>query len=400
MVGISTTVHPASQQGHFCNVRVPDNTLCLNQDVFLREIIMKTKIAIACQGGGAHAAFTAGALQALFENGVQDKYEIVSLSGTSGGALCAAIAWYAIKKGENPVQRLAAFWHDNTAQTPQERLFNNLVIKTLELTSKGILPQFNTSPASPVIKQWMSIATMGLRSRFTNFQELLEAHIDFKEVASWGIQSTPPILLLGASNILTGKLWMFNSSHEPIRVEHILASCAIPNLFPAVAIGKDAYWDGIFSDNPPITELIDPEDVGLANLPGEIWVIKLNPTRRDTIPVEIDDILDRRNELEGNVSLFQSLRSVERLNDLLLRGAFKEEYLASLGVREPVKIPKPFVEKPDKPYYVPFIEMSPHLQKVLNYESKLDRDPESINRLIEDGKQQAKQFLEMRSASP
>jgi NTE family protein len=358
---------------------------------------MKTKIAIACQGGGSHAAFTAGALQALFENGVQDRYQIVSLSGTSGGALGATLVWYALKKGEEPVQQhLLDFWQDNTAQSPQERLFNDLAIKTLEYTSKGLLPQFNISPASPFLKYWMSFATLGLRSRFTDFQELLETHIDFQEVASWGVQTEPPVLLLGASNILTGKLWMFNSSHEPIRVEHILASCAIPNLFPAIKIGENAYWDGIFSDNPPITELIDPEDVGLTNMPQEIWVIKLNPTRREQVPVEPNDILDRRNELEGNISLFQSLKTIERLNDLLIRGAYKEEFLQDLGVREPVKIPRAFIELENKPYHIPFIEMSSELQKSLNYESKLDRSPERIKQLIEDGRQQGKRFLEDR----
>jgi NTE family protein len=180
------------------------------------------------------------------------------------------------------------------------------------------------------------------------------------------------------------------------KVEHVLASCAIPSLFPAVEIGPDAYWDGIFSDNPPITELIDPADVG-SNMPQEIWVIKLNPTRRESIPTAADDILDRRNELEGNVSLFQSLRAVERLNDLLLKGAYKEEFLNELGLREPIKIPRSFIDLENKPYYIPFIEMSPELQNSLNYESKLDRNPESIHRLVEDGKQQARKFLATRS---
>lgn len=358
---------------------------------------MKTKIAIACQGGGSHAAFTAGVLQALFENGIQDQFEIVSLSGTSGGAICTSLVWYALKKGENPVERrLIDFWQDNTAQTFQERLFNSLAIQTVEYTTRGILPQFNVSPSSPVLKSWMSLATLGLRSRFTNFQELLETHIDFKEVVGWGVQPDPPILLLGVSNILNGKLWMFNSFHEPIRVEHILASCAIPNLFPAVEIGDDAYWDGIFAANPPISGLIEPDTVGIQNIPHEIWVVKLNPTCRDTIPVDIDDILDRRNELEGNISLFQGLQSIERLNDLFLKGAFKDDFLHELGIREPIKIPRSFVEKDEKPYHIPFIEMSIDLQKSLNYESKLDRDPDRVNALIQDGKQQAKKFLEAR----
>lgn len=361
---------------------------------------MKTKIAIACQGGGSHAAFTAGVLQSLFEGGVHEKFQVVSLSGTSGGALCAALVWCSLKRGDQSIeQRLLEFWQDNTAQTYQERLFNDFSIKTLELTSKGILPQFNISPSSPALASWLAFATLGLRSRFTNFQELLSAHIDFDELATWGAQPEPPILLLGASNILTGKLWMFNSAHEPIKVEHILASCAIPNLFPAVEIGEDAYWDGIFSDNPPITELISPAYVGDANIPNEIWVIKLNPTRRDTIPVQSDDILDRRNELEGNISLFQSLRSIERLNDLLLQNAFRDEFLQKYYIKEPIKIPRSFVEKPDKPYYIPFIEMSADLQNSLNYESKLDRSPQSINRLIEDGRLQGRQFLETRLAA-
>jgi len=31
---------------------------------------------------------------------VQDYFNIVSLSGTSGGAICAFFTWYALKKGE------------------------------------------------------------------------------------------------------------------------------------------------------------------------------------------------------------------------------------------------------------------------------------------------------------
>ena len=61
----------------------------------------KDKIAIACQGGGSQTAFTAGVLISLFNNKVFEKKEIVSLSGTSGGAVCAALAWYALLKRAN-----------------------------------------------------------------------------------------------------------------------------------------------------------------------------------------------------------------------------------------------------------------------------------------------------------
>src|ERR671926_234668 len=50
----------------------------------------KKRVAIACQGGGSHAAFTAGVLKGLLRSEQLEEYEVVALSGTSGGAVCAA----------------------------------------------------------------------------------------------------------------------------------------------------------------------------------------------------------------------------------------------------------------------------------------------------------------------
>ena len=173
---------------------------------------MKPKIAIACQGGGSQTAFNAGVLKALFENNVQDYFNIVSLSGTSGGAICAFLIWYALKKGDQIIwKRLIEFWEDNTAQTPQEKFFNDTAIKALELGSKGLVPQFNMSPSSPFSKAWFSLTTLGLREEFKDFNALLAAHVDCEQLAAWGAQPEPPLLLIGACNILTGKLHKFNS---------------------------------------------------------------------------------------------------------------------------------------------------------------------------------------------
>ena len=60
--------------------------------------MVKNKIAIACQGGGSQTAFTAGVLKSLFQNDVHNKKQIVSLSGTSGGAVCATLSWYSMLK--------------------------------------------------------------------------------------------------------------------------------------------------------------------------------------------------------------------------------------------------------------------------------------------------------------
>jgi NTE family protein len=157
-----------------------------------------------------------------------------------------------------------------------------------------------------------------------------------------------------------------------------------------------AYWDGLFSDNPPIVSAIRRDDVGLENMAQEIWVIKINPTTCDKIPVSPNEIADRRNQLEGNVSLFQSLREIQDLNMIMSRGGFTDKIMAETNIKEPFKIPKLFPEDPDQPYHIPMIEMSEDFAKSLTYEDKLDRSPENINRLIMDGEKQGQKFIKAR----
>ena len=81
---------------------------------------MTRTIAIACQGGGSHTAFTAGALRTLL---TKDDSRITALSGTSGGAVCAFLAWSALLDGgerarATAADRLEKYWNDVKAEPP------------------------------------------------------------------------------------------------------------------------------------------------------------------------------------------------------------------------------------------------------------------------------------------
>ncbi len=122
------------------------------------------------------------------------------------------------------------------------------------------------------------------------------------------------MLLVGAVDVLTGAFRAFDSRRDRISVETILASAAIPTLFRSVHLDGGVYWDGLFSQNPPVRELVDAQ-------PDEIWVIQINPTRLDTEPRSAVEIADRRNELAGNLSLHQELHFIEKIDQLLEEGA-------------------------------------------------------------------------------
>jgi NTE family protein len=74
------------------------------------------------------------------------------------------------------------------------------------------------------------------RHEFTDLRELLEKHFKFDELHSL-VGPASPVLLIGAADVLRGDLKIFNSREGEICVDAILASAAVPSLFPAVQIG-------------------------------------------------------------------------------------------------------------------------------------------------------------------
>lgn len=103
-------------------------------------------IAIACQGGGSHAAYTGGVLPVLLGSldnvrvareaddalrlpGDPDAPVLVGISGTSGGAISALLGWYGFITGgaQDAERRLDAFWESNSALKWTESQVNRMV---------------------------------------------------------------------------------------------------------------------------------------------------------------------------------------------------------------------------------------------------------------------------------
>jgi NTE family protein len=164
-------------------------------------------------------------------------------------------------------------------------------------------------------------------------------------------------------DVLSGEFKAFDSRRDVITPDVVLASAAIPTLFRSVRVQGSTYWDGLFSQNPPIKELVDAK-------PDEIWVIQINPKARPDVPTNVVDIADRRNELSGNLSLHQELHFIEKIDQLLDEGL-----LASDGRYKHI--------------VVRVLELSWSLGTV----SKLNRNPSFIRRLMTHGDERAEQFL-------
>jgi NTE family protein len=275
----------------------------------------RTRIAIACQGGGSQCAFVAGALKRLFARGVDEHFQIVGLSGTSGGALTAALAWQGLlqRAQGNPApigDSIVSCWKDLSARTPQEMLLDKLCIDYVRMVEHGLLPSVAVSPSSLQFQFWSrGMAALIARPEFTDLRALMVKHIDFEKLPTLA-KPDSPVLLIGAGDVLEGNFKIFSSANGEITIDSLLASAAIPTLFPAVWAAGHAYWDGIFASNPPIIGFLQRPYVGAGQRPQEIWVIQVNRAHHESVPEMPADITDRRNHLAGNLSLQHELQVI------------------------------------------------------------------------------------------
>jgi NTE family protein len=312
------------------------------------------KIAIACQGGGSHAAFAAGVLSALLAPQFRDRYQLIALSGTSGGAMCAALVWSGLIRGgpDEARRRLIDFWRDLEADDILDAVANFWAVASARLpVSAEISPYLYSPVAEPRLR------------------ELLGRHLDLASLPSEPGRRANPKLLIGATDIIRGLGVAFEG--ESLTYDELIASAAVPPLFRAVEAHGSLFWDGLFSRNPPVREF-----TGLPERPDEIWVVQINPQQRIAEPRTMPEIIDRRNELSGNLSLSQELYFITKINELLAE-------CPSLDARY-------------KPITIRVVE----LDGDLDYPSKLDRSSQMIERLMRNGEERAAWFFDGRSLWP
>jgi NTE family protein len=315
-----------------------------------------TRVAIACQGGGSHTAFTCGVLRTLLAEW-DERYELVGISGTSGGAFNALAVWYGLVTGDAAKARtvVGRLWDDLAADGAGDRWLNDWLTAVNRLESAG----FAVPALSPYQVPGPEIGKERIRT-------VLERHIDFESIPEL-CEATAPELVVGTVDVNAGVFETF--TNEDVTVEAVLASAAVPNLFEAVELHGHLHWDGLFSQNPPVNDLMH---VPQGRKPEELWVVQVNPQTFEGTPRTTDVIADRRNELSGNISLNQELRFIERVNDWVDAGTLPADEFVHTDVHR--------------------IQMGERF----HCSTKVDRDPEFLAELRALGTERARAFLDRR----
>lgn len=394
----------------------------------------KKTVAIACQGGGTHAAFTWGVLTQILETkqkwdrepGDSATFEITAVSGTSAGALCALATWYGLAPNtadadcgtiDKAIERLNHLWTTFAANTPIEKTHNETVSALLNLKEKGA-PFPDSSPYEIYGDMAVrALSLLGARQQYVSFPGLLKSICPHFGSVDWSATAkTNRRMLVGAIEVYSGNFEVFDSDktledmglrpphkesdqydttrwrmRRAVSLEGVAASGTLPEVLPAQcvedltfptcvpgqSIQRDGYyWDGLYSQNPPVRQFLDRKSKD--EKPDEIWVIRINPQEidREQKLTSLEDIRDRENDLAGNLSLNQELDHIHSMNNWLVAAGSEIPVLANHKVVD-----------------VRTIKMTRETAWGLRRTSKFDRNPVHLRKLHDEGRLVASNWL-------
>jgi NTE family protein len=355
-------------------------------------------VVVACQGGGIHAAFEVGVLTEILKDVERGRFELKGISGTSAGALCALLVWYGLapKNGApgsaaEAVDILNRFWGEFVACTPAESILNFLTygafqVEEAEIPVLGLnAPVFaGLNPAGLLYKTVAAcLPSVGIRKQYFDLDDLLVRTCQHFAKIDWPRVKTR--LLVGASEVVNGFETVFDTDVNkyperrkvkhwrqqlPLTLSSITAAGTLPTLRATEHIeGAGYYWDGLYSQNPPVREFVADDDA-----PDEVWVLRINPQQWPYPPQTNAEIQDRMNELMGNLSLNKELDFIQKVNDWNRRYKDFAAHHSHVNVRT--------------------IKMKEHTADELRYSSKFNRSRNFMDQLSAEGRQVARDWLD------
>jgi NTE family protein len=265
-------------------------------------------VALALQGGGAHGAFTWGALDRLLEDGLA----VDRISGVSSGAITGAMLTQGLVRGGPEAARaeLRRLW-DRVASA---HALSPLRAGPLDRWLWGW--DISNTPAWWGLDMAMRLFgpaqmnPLGLNPLRSVLADLLDRRLLADPAA--------PRLTVAATEVASGAALLFDNAR--ITEDVLLASACIPFVFPAVEIDGRPCWDGGYAGNPPLRPLLDPAP------PATLVLIRAQAGHRPGLPATQADIANRVTEIAGQnllagelAALPEGVRVIEIGADAALR---------------------------------------------------------------------------------
>lgn len=222
---------------------------------------MAKKMGLVLSGGGARGAYQVGVLAAIQElctkSGVTPRFEF--LSGVSAGAINASSLASNCDDLKNAIDSLVSLWSQVTAEQVFStdsltmgkigfRWMSELSLGSMMGTTPG-RSLLDTSPLRGLIHKNMNYDKVEHNLREGHFTALAITAIDYAT-------SSTVTFIQGRDALASWDKGRKHSERTIISTDHIMASSAIPLLFPPIQVDDRFFGDGAVRNHAPCSPVI------------------------------------------------------------------------------------------------------------------------------------------------
>lgn len=216
---------------------------------------------LVLSGGGARGAYQIGALKAIVEitsdMGVQNPFSV--FTGSSVGSINTAYLAANAGNFKGAVRRLGQMWggleSNEVYDTDLRAILKIGSGLMLDILTGGLLGRhrnnhlLNTTPLRQLIARWLPIGNLEENIKKGTLHGIAVKALDY----STGMNTT---FFQGHSSILPWMRAQCLAERTHITVDHVMASAAIPIVFPPVKVGDRYYGDGSVRNYTPLSPAI------------------------------------------------------------------------------------------------------------------------------------------------
>lgn len=217
---------------------------------------MSTKIGLVLSGGGARGAYQVGVISALCEilkqNSIKPHFHFYS--GVSAGAINAGFLATQCEDLYQGSRKLVDLW----SHLSSERVFytdainiGKIGLRWMGELSLGALTGgmpgralLDTSPLSDLLKENLNFSKIE--------KNIKNGHLEAVSVSAIDYQTSRSVTFLqGKEDLPSWNKYRRHSERTDLNVSHIMASSAIPLLFPPIQVDSRYFGDGCVRNSHP-----------------------------------------------------------------------------------------------------------------------------------------------------
>lgn len=321
------------------------------------------KTALILSGGGARAAYQVGVLKALSElipKNEKNPFNIIC--GTSAGAINAAKIATEMDDFHHSISQLEGLWSNlssaNVHKVDYATVLKSIVKIFASFFHSGIakgkpLSLFDNKPLYNLLKR--SINMDRLNTMVT------EEHLHALSINALGYSSGQNIAFFqGHASIEPWHKARRLGSRAALQHKHLMASSAIPAVFPSVRLNQEYFGDGALRQSAPLSSALHlgADKILVIGVSGNGPEVEVGPSMHSPSIAQVFGNMLNSDFID---SLDEDVAMLERFNKFASYMSKKEQQVA--GIR-PVDI---LVIKPSAQFDLLAAEYEHHLPKSMRF---------------------------------